>query len=70
MYLYIVIFRTHLHVAYMYMYPQAVSSEQALQLSEMEGEREELTQNLDNIRAELEEFKSQVATEKKEALEQ
>ena len=54
----------------MYASTQAVSSEQALHLSELEGEREQLSQDLDAIRAELEAFKSQVATEKKEALEQ
>ena len=50
--------------------PQAIASEQALHLSEVEGEREQFSSNLEELRAELESFKSQVATEKKEALEQ
>lgn len=57
------------------MYPliliaQAIASEQALHLSEVEGEREQFSGDLDELRSELESFKSQVATEKKEALEQ
>jgi hypothetical protein len=36
----------------------------------VEGEREQFSSNLEELRAELESFKSQVATEKKEALEQ
>lgn len=49
---------------------QAVSSEQAMHVSRMEEERDQLSHQLDEIRAELETFKSQVVTEKKEALEQ
>ena len=41
-----------------------------MHVSRMEEEREQLSHQLDEIRAELETFKSQVATEKKEALEQ
>ena len=39
-------------------------------MSEVESEREQLSNHVDELQAELEAFKSQVATEKKEALEQ